>query len=70
MGKGKEKLLLIGYRAYGDWLYASPALPYLFEKYDVHLETSYKGYELFHDDKRFKSISIFDIENYVMNPRR
>lgn len=66
--QGKPRLLLIGYRAYGDWLYASPALPSLFEKYDVYLETNFKGYELFHDDPRFSRITLFEIEKYQKNP--
>lgn len=62
----KPKLLLIGYRAYGDWLYALPALPQLFEQYDVYLETNPKGFELFHDDPRFAYVSMFD---YTKHPQ-
>lgn len=58
----KQRLLLIGYRAYGDWLYTAPVLPYLFEKYDVVLETNNKGYEIFHDDPRFAEIRMFDMD--------
>lgn len=56
----KPKLLLIAYRAYGDWLYAVPVLKYLFEQYDIYLETNPKGWQLFHDDPRFKEISVYD----------
>lgn len=61
----KPLLLLIGYRAYGDWVYTAPVLPYLFEKYRVHLETTQKGYELFHNDPRFDAITVFPLENYA-----
>lgn len=60
----KPKLLLIGYRAYGDWIYALPSLTQLLDKYEVHLETNQKGFELFHDDPRFASMSVFDIYKY------
>lgn len=60
----KPKLLLIGYRAYGDWLYAVPALDQLFGKYDIHLETNQKGFELFHDDPRFAEMTVFDVYQY------
>lgn len=60
----KEKLLLIGYRAYGDWIYFSPVLPYLFERYEVHADMNAKGIELFHDDPRFASIRYFELEKY------
>lgn len=60
----KPKLLLIAYRAVGDHIYWSPLIPILTEKYDVYLETSTKGYALFHDDPRFKKIALFtDFEN-------
>lgn len=55
----KEKLLLIGYRAWGDWIYASPVIPILTEKYDVYLEINRKGHCLFGDDPRFKQIAVF-----------
>lgn len=55
----KKKLLLIGYRAWGDWLYASPIIPILTEMYDVYLETNVKGWLLFHDDTRFKQIAVY-----------
>lgn len=55
----KQKLLLIGYRAVGDWIYACPLIPLLTEKYDVYLECNTKGYVLFHDDPRFKQIAHF-----------
>lgn len=58
----KPKLLLIGYRAFGDWCFAAPVLPYLLEKYEVYLETNLKGYQLFHDDPRFKEVSVFAFE--------
>ena len=59
----KRKLLLIGYRGYGDWLYAVPILKYLFQEYEVHLETSRQGWELFSDDQRFASKSFFDVHD-------
>jgi ADP-heptose:LPS heptosyltransferase len=71
MGKSdKKKLLLIGYRAYGDWVYTVPILPSLFDEYEVHLDVNMKGYELLHDDPRFASVTLFEIEkiapeNYV-----
>lgn len=52
----KQKLLLIAYRAFGDWVYTSAVLPYLVEKYDVYLEVNTKGYQLFYDDPRFKEL--------------
>jgi ADP-heptose:LPS heptosyltransferase len=55
----KKKLLLIGYRAWGDWIYASPVIPILTEKYDVYFEINRKGYSLFHDDPRFKKIAVY-----------
>jgi len=64
LAPNKPKLLLIGYRAYGDWIYTAPVLPYLFKKYRIHLEVNKKGYELFHDDPRFESISVFPLEKY------
>lgn len=54
---------MIGYRGFGDWLYAVPVLRYLFAEYDVHLETSCKGWDLFHDDTRFKSKTVFDVDS-------
>ena len=61
----KLKLLLIGYRAYGDWLYTLPVLPYLFDRYDVHIELNNKGYELFHDDTRFIGMTRFDVDSWL-----
>lgn len=58
--KKKPKLLLIGFRAYGDWLFSLPALNVLLDKYEVYLETTHKGFELFHDDPRFKQITMLD----------
>ena len=58
----KQKLLLIGYRAIGDWLFTVPALPYLFEKYDVYLECNMKGWSLLYDDPRFKRKALFIVE--------
>lgn len=55
----KKKLLLIGYRAFGDWLYTCSIFPRLFEQYEVYLECNTKGYLLFHDDPRFKQIAYF-----------
>lgn len=60
---GKPKLLLIAYRAFGDWCYAAPVLPYLLEKYEVYLETNLKGMQLFHDDPRFAKVSVFNFES-------
>lgn len=60
----KKKLLLIGYRAYGDWIYTAPVLPLLFEKYDVYAEMNFKGQELFHDDPRFKEQNVFYFEQF------
>lgn len=60
----KPKLLLIGYRAFGDWAYTVPVLPYLFDKYDVHLEVNLKGYGLFHNDPRFIGKTVFHFEKY------
>ena len=59
----KQKLLLTGFRAYGDWVYASAVLPYLFEKYDVYCDMNIKGDDLFWDDPRFKQKAIFVFEN-------
>jgi len=58
-----KKLLLIGYRGYGDWLYAVPALPFLFKEYEVHIEMSFRGWEFFHDDPRFAGKTVFDVED-------
>jgi len=60
----KKKLLLIAYRAYGDWLYTVPVLPYLFERYDIYLETNWKIYNLVYNDPRFKHISYLIYEKY------
>jgi len=62
-----EKLLLIGYRAYGDWIYSVPVLPYLFERYDVYVDLNMKGFELFHNDPRFKRITLFELEKYPLD---
>lgn len=59
----KPKLLLIAYRAFGDWIYAAPVLPYLFEKYDIYLETNPKTFQLVEDDPRFKEITVFDFSS-------
>lgn len=61
----KPKLLLTAYRAYGDFIYACPVLPYLFEKYDVYAELNFKGEELFHDDPRFKQKAYFYFEQFL-----
>jgi len=58
----KKKLLLIAYRAFGDWIYTCPVLPYLFKEYDIYLETCTKVYMLVHNDPRFKHISFFQFE--------
>ena len=63
----KPKLLLIAYRAYGDWLYSVPVLPYLFEKYDVYLECNYKVFSLVYNDPRFKEIKTFIYERIDRN---
>lgn len=55
----KPKLLLIAYRAYGDWLYTIPVLPYLFKEYDIYLETNYKIYNLVYNDERFVRKEMF-----------
>ena len=60
----KPLLLLIGYRAFGDWIYSVPVLPYLFEKYRVHFDTCNKVWQLCHNDPRFETISIFEMEKY------
>ena len=65
----REKLLLIGYRAYGDWLYTVPILPFLFENYEVHAEMNGKGFELFHDDPRFATITVCEFEKYPVDRR-
>lgn len=61
----KPRLLLIAYRAFGDWLYSVPILPHLFERYEVYLETNLKVYQLVHDDPRFADISVFAYEKYA-----
>lgn len=61
MSDRKPILLLIGYRAYGDWLYTVPVFKHLLEKYEIHLEINTKGFELLKDDPRFKSITMFEI---------
>ena len=58
----KKKLLLIGYRAYGDWIYTCPILPHLFAHFDVYAEMNFKGEELFGDDPRFKEKNYFYFE--------
>jgi ADP-heptose:LPS heptosyltransferase len=60
----KPKLLLIAYRAFGDFIYTAPVLPYLFEKYDVYLDCSFKVYSMVYDDPRFKKVALFAVENY------
>lgn len=65
VGTMKEKLLLIGYRAWGDWIYTAPIIPILTEQYDVYFEINTKGWTLFHDDPRFKQIALYqDFENH------
>lgn len=59
MNDAKKKLLLIAYRAIGDFIYTAPMLPYLFEKFDVHLECTEKVLSLVHDDPRFTSVTVF-----------
>ena len=53
--------MLIGYRAFGDWLYASPVLPYLFNKYDIYFETCPKVHALIHNDPRFKHVYVLPL---------
>ncbi len=55
----KPKLLLLGYRAFGDWIYTCSIFPELFKRYEVYLECNTKGYMLFHDDPRFKKVAYF-----------
>lgn len=63
----KPKLLLIAYRAFGDWLYTVPLLPYLFERYEVYLETNIKCFQLVHNDPRFKWVSVFGYEAFAQS---
>lgn len=65
----KEKLLLIGYRAWGDWLYTCPVLPYLFERYIVYLETCTKVHSLIHNDPRFEHVSYYRYEGLTPKER-
>ena len=58
---GKEKLLLIAYRGYGDLLFAIPVLDVLSRKYHIHLETSQQGAEIFKHDARIIGMSVTDI---------
>jgi len=67
MEQKKPVLLLIAYRAFGDWLFTVPVLKYLFEKYDVHLECSQKVYHLAHDDPRWRGITCFKFEDMPQN---
>lgn len=60
----KPKLLLIGYRAYGDWIFSMPAIHILLQNYDIHLEMNRKGYYLFHNDPRFRWKTVFEYEKY------
>lgn len=70
MSTPKPKLLLIAYRAWGDFLYTCPILPYLTEKYDVYFETNTKGYLLFMDDPRFKQVAYFkDVHSCPLEER-
>lgn len=59
----KPKLLLTGFRAYGDWIFTSAVLPYMFEKYDVYCDMNLKGDHLFHDDPRFTKKAVFIFED-------
>ncbi|MCR4286877.1 MAG: class I SAM-dependent methyltransferase [Deltaproteobacteria bacterium] len=61
----KPKLLLIAYRAFGDWIYSVPILPFLFDRYEVHLECNLKVFSLAYDDKRFSGITVFDDAKYL-----
>lgn len=61
----KPRLLLIAYRAFGDWIYSIPILPFLFKKYDVYLECNKKVSALVYDDPRFKEINIFDDTAFI-----
>lgn len=60
----KPKLFLRAYRAFGDFIYTAPVLPFLFEKYDVYIDCSAKVWHLISDDPRFKEIAIFVFENF------
>lgn len=60
----KPKLLMIGYRAYGDWCHTFPVLPYLFDTYDVYADVNLKGWQLLKGDPRFKHLSVFEMERY------
>lgn len=61
----KSKLLLIAYRAFGDWVFTTPILPFLFEKYDVYLDCNLKVYSLVYDDPRFKEIIVFNDSEFL-----
>lgn len=65
----KKKLLLIAYRAYGDFIFSLPAMMALLKEYDVHLECNLKGWELFHDDPRFSGLSVFCFESFPIEER-
>jgi len=65
----KEKLLLIRYGGYGDMLFFVPVLKYLFEKYDIHLETDGRGWELFGDDPRFIGKTMFKNDEMIKQSR-
>jgi len=60
----KKKLLLIAYRAWGDFLYTVPSLTILNREYDIYLETNWKIWNLVHNDPRFKHVSTFIYEKY------
>jgi hypothetical protein len=56
----KKTLLLIAYRAFGDWLYTLPVLGYLFKNYEIVLECSPKVGLLTFNDPRFKKVGCFN----------
>lgn len=56
----KEPLILIRYGAFGDLIYMSAVLPYLFPKYDIYFETNTKGMMLFGNDKRFADVLFYE----------
>lgn len=59
----RPRLLLTGYRAYGDWIFTCPVLPFLFDRYEVFCDMNLKGDHLFYDDPRFSGKAVFIFEN-------
>lgn len=56
----KEKMILLRYGAYGDMIFMSAVLPYLFSKYDIVFETNTKGLFLFANDPRFNLVTFYE----------